>query len=281
MTPADLQRVHAECAEGARRITVIHDTSVGSVLVKWQQPRRPAGRYRLLNAIAALVRLPLLRASLTQGGPEAQAAEVRRLRTLASAGLPVPELLHVDSRFFVLRFVFGRRLDKLLQREDAQAVEWWRRGLQSLSHVHAQGQALSQAFTRNFIAADGKLVMFDFEDDPLELMSLPQAQARDWLAYLHSTARELAPAHLARTEQLLPALRHALANDGAAVRDLVHRTARRMAWLRHVPVDRTRARRGWRRQLLVLKDAVGLALAATDPRGRTADSSEVTHARHH
>jgi tRNA A-37 threonylcarbamoyl transferase component Bud32 len=281
MTPADLEHIRVACANGARRITVVHDTSVGSVLVKWQQPQRPTLRYRMMNIVAGLVGLPLLRASLTQGGAKAQTVEVRRLQSLQSAGLPVPPLLHVDTHFFVLRFIHGRRLDKLLQREDEQALVWWQRGLQCLVDVHAQGQVLSQAFTRNFIAADGQLVLIDFEDDPLEVMSLQQAQARDWLAYLHSTARELAPVHLARTAQLLPALREALAGEQAPVRDLVHRSARRLAWLRHLPVDRARARRGWRRQLLVLKDAVGLALAAADPSGRRADSSEVTHARHH
>lgn len=281
MTPDDLQRIRDAAENGARRIVVLHDTSVGSVLVKWEQPRRASGRYRLMNAMAALVRLPLMRASLTQGGPEAQAVEVRRLQALAAAGLPVPELLHVDAHFFVLRFVVGRRLDKLLQGEGDEALDWWRRGLQCLVEVHAQGQALSQAFTRNFIAEQGRLVMFDFEDDPLEVMTLPQAQARDWLAYLHSTARELAPVHLAHLQTLVPPLLQALAAEGDGVRRLVFDTARRLGWLRHLRVDRARGRRGWRRQVLVLKDAVELALAAADSYGRPADLPEVSHARHH
>lgn len=281
MTPADLQRIRAGAGWRAHRVEVFHDLDAGSVLVKGQRPPRPAWRYRLLNGAARVLGQPVLRAAPAHGGARAQAIEVRRLRALRAAGLPVPEVLHVDEEFFVQRWLGARSLDRLLRKDDEAALAWWRRALQGLVAVHERGQALSQAFARNFIVQGEHLAMIDFEDDPLEAMSLEQAQARDWMAFLHSTARELAPAWLARTGQLAPLLHDALAREGDAVRRQVVDGARRLAWLRRIPVDRARGGRGWRRHLLILQNAVGLVLAAADSRGPSADSPEVFHARHH
>lgn len=281
MTPDDLQRIGASSGWRARRTELVRGTSVGDVVVKGQRAPRPAWRYWLLKAAATALGEPLLRAAPAHGGARAQAIEVRRLRALRAAGLPVPEVLHVADDFFVQRWLGAQTLDGLLHQDDEAALVWWQRGLHGLVAVHQRDQALSQAFTRNFVVHGDALAMIDFEDDPLEVLSLPQAQARDWLAYLHSTARELAPAWLARTGTLAPLLREALAQDSAAVRQQVRRSARRLGWVRRLPLDRARGRRGWRRHLLILQDAVGLMLAAADPSGPSAESTEVSHARHH
>ena len=65
--------------------------------------------------------------------------------------------------------------------------------------------------------------MIDFEDDPLEVMSLEQAQARDWLAYLHSSARLLGAASLARQAAAIDMLRAELARERAPMRRLRRR----------------------------------------------------------
>src|SRR5690606_32332086 len=95
---------------------------------------------------------------------------------------------------FVMNSLGEEDLAHTIRTQPEHAYDAWQRGGALLSQVHAQGQYLSQAFARNFILHDGKLSLIDFEDDPLEVMSLPQAQVRDWLAYLHSTAW-LMPAH--------------------------------------------------------------------------------------
>jgi tRNA A-37 threonylcarbamoyl transferase component Bud32 len=245
------------------------------VLVKGQRAPRPPWRHRLLNGFARLAGLPLLGATPAHGGARAQQIELRRLQQLASAGVPVPQVLHVDDDFFVQSFVGEQRLDALLQRPDAAL--WWQRGLRALVALHAQGQYLSQAFARNFIASGDRLVMIDFEDDPLEVLTLHQAQARDWLAYLHSSARVLRTHGAAHEAAAIDTLRAELAAESAPVRALVADAARRLRWVQRLHAGDGR---GWRRHVAILQSAVALMLAAqpTDPDNR--NDPEVKHARH-
>ncbi len=271
MTPDDLHRIRDSQGWRTRRIEVFHGTSVGSVLVKGQRPKRSGWRYQLLNGLARVAELPLLRAAPAHGGALAQQIEVRRLGELAAAGVPVPQVLHVEADFFVQRYVGDHALDKLLRQP--QAALWWQRGLQALVALHARDQYLSQAFARNFIASGEHLAMIDFEDDPLEVMSLQQAQARDWLAYLHSGARVMRGQQAA-----IDLLRAELAHESAPVRALVAASARRLRWVQRLPAGDGR---GWRRHVAILQAAVALMLAAGEPNDNSRDDDKVIHARHH
>jgi tRNA A-37 threonylcarbamoyl transferase component Bud32 len=276
MTPDELQRLRASQGWRHGRVEVFHGTSRGSVLVKGQRPSRPPWRYRLMNAIARVAALPVLRAVPAHGGARGQAVEVARLRALAAAGVRVPEVVHVDADFFVETWLGDERLDRLLQQP--QAALWWQRGMQALVALHARGQYLSQAFARNFIASDDTLAMIDFEDDPLEVMTLEQAQARDWLAYLHASALAFRSRLPAPRVECIALLRAELAREAAPVRALVADTARRLRW-----VQRLRAGdgRGWRRHVAILQSAVALMQAADTAEDNPGHDDKVSHARHH
>jgi tRNA A-37 threonylcarbamoyl transferase component Bud32 len=276
MTPQDLQRIRSSPGWRQRRVELFQDTSVGSVVVKGQRAARSAWRYRLLNGFARAAGLPLLKAAPAHGGAHAQAIEIARLQGLADAGVAVPRVLHVEQDFFVQSWLGDRRLDGLLKRE--QALDWWRRGLHTLVDVHARGQYLSQAFARNFIAAGETLAMIDFEDDPLEVMTLEQAQARDWLAYLHASALAFRSQWPAPRAECVALLRSELARERAPVRRLVAETTRRLRWLQRLPAGDGR---GWRRHISILQTAVGLMLAAELSDDNPATQPKVTHARHH
>jgi tRNA A-37 threonylcarbamoyl transferase component Bud32 len=276
MTPADLQRIRSSPVWRTQRIEVLHDTSVGSVIVKGQRAPRPAWRLQLMSGFACLADQPLLRAVPAHGGARAQLTEVRRLRELSAAGVPVPQLLHVDTDFFVMRYLGEQRLDVLLRK--SQVTLWWRRGLRSLVEVHARDQYLSQAFARNFIASADGLTMIDFEEDPLEVMTLEQAQARDWLAYLHASALAFSKRMPAPYAECVALLRTELARERAPVRQLVSDAARRLRWTQRLPAGEGR---GWRRHLTIFHAAVGLMLAADLPDDNLATDPKVIHARHH
>lgn len=212
------------------------DTPQGEIIIKGQRPARGSSRYQMLNLIAGTLRAPFLKAAPAWGGARAQQIEVTRLKTLAALGFPVPAVLHVDKEFFVMSSLGEGDLAHTILTQPEHAYEAWQRGGALLVDVHRQNQYLSQAFARNFILHDGKLGLIDFEDDPLEVMSLPEAQVRDWLAYLHSTVWLLA-AHRGN----MPAqLDKWLSQESEEVQATMQQAANRLSWMRRLSSNRKR-----------------------------------------
>ncbi len=224
----------------ARRVEVF-DTDAGKVLAKGQRPARHPARYHLLNALARLVGVPFLKAVPMHGGAEAQRIELARLQALHEAGAGVPRVLHVAPDHFVMQWLGDGELSTLLRTGHPQAAVLWREAGDALRRVHAQGQYLSQGFARNLIvdthSQPPRLAgMIDFEDDPLDVMSLAEAQVRDWLSYLHSTLWMLAPLlPQAQSDAQLDAW---MADESETVRDLFLHACRKLAWLRWLPSQR-------------------------------------------
>jgi tRNA A-37 threonylcarbamoyl transferase component Bud32 len=240
MTDADLDLIAVRLAATGDRV-VVAETSVGAVVVKRQRPARSRWRGRAVDLLARGLGVAALRAVPAHGGARGQATEVERLRTLRGAGVRVPEVLHVERAFIVMRWLSGASLVHLIERGGSTGFEAWCRGLDALADTHARGGYLSHAFARNFIATDSGIAMIDFEDDALEVMSLAEAQSRDWLAYLHSTLWILERPF----EEIRAEVAQHLAGEAEAVRELVERTGRRLAALRHLP----NARRPWGREV--------------------------------
>ena len=240
MTESDLATIRTVLGRSRQRVKVV-DVAAGRVVVKRQRPRRGAWRERTLGVLARALGLPLLQPAPARGGAAAQATEAARLRTLAAAGVRVPELLHVDPGFLVLEHLAGPSLVRLIEEGGPAAFDAWQRGLAALADVHRRGGHLSHAFARNFIVTETGLATIDFEDDPLEVMALAEAQARDWLAYLHSTVWQLErePAETGA------ALARHLAAAPVQVGDRVRAALARLAVLRHLP----RSRRALGREL--------------------------------
>jgi hypothetical protein len=215
------------------------------VVVKRQRHGRLALGYQFLSLLAWLTGQPWLRGVPIAGGARGQAVEVERLRALAQAGVAVPRVLHVSADCFVMSHAHGPDLASMLPREAIVMRERWNLGLDFLRDVHGRGQYLSQAFARNMILSPDGIVAVDFEDDPLQVMALPAAQARDWLAYLHSTLWMLPQDQ----PWLLGDLVAILSEEEVAVRRALQQTARRWAWLRALPRNRGR----WGRDLVSLQ----------------------------
>jgi hypothetical protein len=203
--------------------------------------------YRVLGLIARLSRMPALRPVPNLGGQAAIATEVQRLRSLAAAGVRVPQVLAVMPQGFVMGHLgaAGQHCASLdaemayaAQTEQAQGVlDVWLEGLSFIAQVHRQGQCLSQAFARNIVrCADGQLGAIDFEDDPSSALPLPLCQLRDVLAYQHSTALYLREANVLDAARSL--WQNWLTQAPELLRQNLAATLPRMAWLRHLPTDR-------------------------------------------
>lgn len=234
----DQERVAQSPGWRAARVEVL-ETAQGKVVVKGQRaPRHPA-RYRVLNLLAGLLNTPLLKAAPMHGGARAQAVEVARLTALRQAGAPVPPLLHVAPDHIVMGWLGHEHLGTLLQAHQPEALRLWREAGELLLRLHASGQYLSQGFARNMIvdttAKPARLAgLIDFEDDPLEVMSLAEAQTRDWLAFLQSTLWTLPlPA-----DEIDTWLRRTLAQERPEVQAEFLRACRPLGRLRHLPRSR-------------------------------------------
>lgn len=247
MNNADLARIRS--SEGWRRDRIeAFETADGSVVVKGQRAARSGAAALMLDVLAHLVRVPVLRAGAAPGGAAGQALEVRRLAELRAAGVPVPAVVHVDPDFFAMERLEGPNLVQRLAADPAEAPRLWQQGLRFLRRVHAAGQCLSNASARNLVLTGQGLVAIDFEEDPLQAMDLQHAQVRDWLLYLHSTVwlLDLSPRQLLPLwEQAGPHGRHE-----AATLDCVAQ----LRWLRHLP----RRRRPWGRDVIGLQAASSL-----------------------
>ena len=250
MSAQSIALIEASPVWRVRRVEVV-DLPEGKVLVKGQRATRSPWPHRLLNTLAWMAGVPYLKAVPVHGGARSQDIEVTRLRALAAAGLPVPQVQHVGADYFVMDYLGSNDLARTLREQGAKAFGLWFAAMEQLLQVHAQGQYLSQCFARNIIVSDRFEGLIDFEDDPLEVMGLVDAQARDWLIYLQSTLWNLA----LDEPRLDAALRSALERESAPVRAALRHAAGRLAWLRWLPTNR----RVWGKDFVSLQ-AVAAAL---------------------
>ncbi|NJS36830.1 MAG: hypothetical protein HC765_11105 [Brachymonas sp.] len=232
-----------EASQGAsswrsRRVEVF-DLPEGKVIVKGQRPKRGPWRHRLLKWIGTLLRSPVIRPVPVPGGEVSQAIEIKRLTQMSASAVPVPQVLHVTNDYFVMRYLGATDLAVQLRELGFEAFELWRQAAIYLIQTHDSGQYLSQSFARNIVidrqAQDFFVAgLIDFEDDPLVVMSLLDAQVRDWLLFLQSTLYGLN----APESALQPVLTELLNRENPAVRDAVLLQSRSLVWMRHLPTSR-------------------------------------------
>jgi hypothetical protein len=190
-----------------------------------------------LRMVARRFGLTPLLAPPTLAGEAARRTEQGMIERLAALGVRVPRVLAAGPVELLLSHL-GENLSGLCKRETdvAARTALLRRGFDALRDLHARGACVSQAFARNLTVSDDGIGFIDLEQDPLTVMPLVSAQARDLLFFVHSTARFLPPP----AYRLL--LADSLRNEATAVIDEVHRTARRLAWL--TPLAALGGRRG-------------------------------------
>jgi len=276
MTQVEMANPHAAQAASFLALQCPQQTPLvahyllGGLLGGQQVWLKKAGRrnsiwgYRVLALIAWLARMPALKPVPNLGGQAAIATEVQRLQTLAAAGVRVPQVLASSADGFLMSHlgVAGQHTPSLAEEIDqaaqtAQAgrcLALWQEGLDFLASVHARKLCLSQAFARNIVrCADGQLGAVDFEDDPSAALSLALCQLRDYLAYIHSTALYLQEADLmAQAQQAWQSWLAAPARSPVLRADMAQALTR-MAWLRHLPSDRS-----WGRDAQRLRAAYAL-----------------------
>ncbi len=144
-----------------------------------------------LAAIARLLRLPPLRPPPRHPPARARQVEARRLRQLRALGVHAPRVLAEGEDWLALSDL-GPTLASRLRTVagDADATDsLLRMSAQAIADAHRSGVCFGQPLPRNLVIDDGRIGFLDFEEDPLEVMTLAQAQARDWLLFTYGIAR--------------------------------------------------------------------------------------------
>ena len=146
----------------------------------------------ILDAIARGLDIDALRPPPHPGGGEAKQIEARRLAELDAQGVRVPRVLGEGASTLLLSNL-GDTFAAQLRAADGDATRidaLTTAVIDAIADAHARGAYFGQPLPRNITLDDsGRVGFIDFEEDPLEVMSLPQAQARDWLMFAFGMAK--------------------------------------------------------------------------------------------
>ncbi|MFC4727059.1 phosphotransferase [Coralloluteibacterium thermophilus] len=187
-----------------------------------------AGRLRAMDWLARKLGVAALRPPPHRGAAEAKRVERERLQALAEAGVHVPEVVGEGEALLILSDM-GETLSSRLRSEPGErARQLVAQAAQALAEAHAAGAYLGQPVARNLtIDAEGRIGFLDFEEDPREVMSLHDAQTRDWLLFASGVVRHVPGGADAFAASIGDALRH----ESDAVRASVSAAAGRLAFV--------------------------------------------------
>jgi hypothetical protein len=242
---AQIEATPADQGWRANRVQIFN-LSEGKVIVKGQRAVRPPWRHLVLTGLSRLIRLPCARAVPVHGGERSQAIELQRIKALADSACKVPPVLHVGKDYFVMPYLGQHNGSAAITQPDTRlALLAWQQAMQYFVDVHAKGQYLSQAFARNLLQTADGFVAIDFEDDPLEVMSLAHAQVRDCLLLLFSSVWFINASDDVKDEMIYTMLNA----ESPAVRAGVLHAAKRLSVFRHLP----KKRRPWGKDVVQLQ----------------------------
>lgn len=213
-------------------------------------------RMRLLNLVVGWMQLPALRAPLGGGPEHSCAVELRRLSELAALGVRVPRVIASSQRELLLSDLGTTLALQLRQADHAVALRLYQSAIAAIANAHAAGTYLGQPQARNIVVdAQQRIGFIDFEEDPAEVMTLAQAQCRDWLLFASGTLRHLPFAD----RRISDALQSGLSQADPAVREALAASLHRLQPVRQISALMGRRARG----MAAAIDALRLALGGT------------------
>lgn len=230
-----------------------HEVEGMRVWVKRPEPRLSNYYILFQRLVRLLMPCDMLRPTRSMGGGAALIEEAARLKLWAQAGFHVPQLLGVSEQVMVTQDA-GVELKAYLHQADEG--ECWARLQQAagtLGELHGHGFAHGRPYLKDFVwdAAGQQIGFLDLEENPINVMSLADAQARDIWLFLGSCA-DIYPHH--PTEKLVTLYNVYAQQAGEAHRPRLRRLIRWLSPLRRLVEQSGGAKAG--------KD-IARALAAT------------------
>lgn len=233
------KKMWQDAIDSNERIEAITDLSGQRYWLKKSAPARGYFRYMVLNVFSKLLRTPLLKAVPQKGGQIALDIEIQRIEKLKSNGILVPEIVAFAPGWILLKDLGVSIIDDMkTNRNDQQRIRTlFTTCLMAIKKLHGANQYMSQGFVRNMLMADeinGKVGFIDFEDDPLTVMNLQQAQARDLMLFINSTARFF----IKDSEYFKQEIHNFLDGHNEKVIASIKNTNNKMLWITKLPFQK-------------------------------------------
>jgi tRNA A-37 threonylcarbamoyl transferase component Bud32 len=191
----------------------------------WRKQYTAQGRHLRMAALRWLARVfgaDALLAPQPLSPEEACATEQAMIQRLQQHDVLVPKILESGQTHVVLSDVGTIFSIECKQAQSSQErLALLEKGFDALDQLHTRGAYVSQAFARNMTILDGRIGFIDMEEDPLKVMPLEAAQARDILLFVHSTARYMKDAK----EQYQALLKHRISNLPSPIKRQVAKVA--------------------------------------------------------
>lgn len=145
---------------------------------------------RMHAALSPLIPVQALRSAILVAPSAQLQREVRKLTAFAHAGIPVPRIVLKGDSALVYSDtganIHSRLADYKSRGETDRAEALLLRVARALGAVHRAGLCHGRPHPRDmFVAPDGRIGFYDFEEEPEARMTLLEAQARDmWLLFM-------------------------------------------------------------------------------------------------
>jgi len=210
----------------------------------------------LLDFIARRFHLVALRPPPHRGGDAARDVEARRLRELQEQGINVPHVIGSGHAALVLGDNGSSFNTCLREADDAGRDRLVALAAGAIASAHAKGAYFGQPLPRNMTFDGTRVGFIDFEEDPLEVMDLAQAQARDWLMFGYGLSKYYAH----RPHALQQLLSTAIDGGDAPVRAHAHEVTGRLQKIAPVAMKLGRSARALAHSILIVHAATTFGL---------------------
>ncbi|MDI1352907.1 MAG: hypothetical protein PSV35_09130 [bacterium] len=156
--------------------------------------RRPMSKktfwHHLLNIVTYLIPVSIFYPTVVSDNGNGLIEEAERLRLFAANDIPVPQVLAVTKDYLATKDV-GMSLQKCLEMSDnsEQKLLLIEKAMYALINLHQKNLCHGRPALRDMTYHEGTVNLIDLEENPLVVMNIAQAQARDLWLFFNSVAR--------------------------------------------------------------------------------------------
>lgn len=164
---------------------------LGGRKIWFKQATPPKARFwhYLQKFLAFILPLPILRSTVSPGGESALRAEIARMIHFKEQGFHVPTILAADQKMFAMTDL-GPQFREVLDRADSKDyLPLLKIAIRTMARLHQAGLAHGRPYMRDMTWDGERIGFLDLEENPLQLMPLPAAQARDVWIFLSAASR--------------------------------------------------------------------------------------------